>query len=96
MIVFIVTVISIGTMKGTGQISIMGVVFIIIISLFTVTYFICFHGDILEGLLISIFVEEKLTDSSELYQPPQKVKETYNNDRDGKFDSNNSICDVLF
>ncbi len=58
--------ISIGTMKGSsGEASFFGMAFIIIVSLFTITYFVSFHGDLAEGILVSIFIEEKLSDDSE-------------------------------
>ena len=67
-----VTVISIGTMKGSsGEASLMGMIFIMIVSLFTVSYFISFHGDLAEGLLISIFIEEKLANVEQITRPPE-------------------------
>ena len=94
MIVFLVAVISIGTMKGSsGDASIVGMVFIMIISLFTITYFICLHADIAEGLLISIFVEEKLTDRVET--PPESVKKVYDDDIRNRLEHDNTVCAVL-
>lgn len=43
-----------------GNNTIQGVVFCMLISLFMVTYFISFHADLAEGILVSVFVEEKL------------------------------------
>lgn len=40
--------------------NIIGVIFVAIVSLFSVTYFISLHGDLAEGILVSIFVEERL------------------------------------
>jgi hypothetical protein len=37
--------------------NVVGVFFVALVSLFTVTYFISLHGDLAEGILISIFVE---------------------------------------
>lgn len=39
-----------------------------IVSLFMVTYFISFHADLAEGILVSVFVEEKLLDSESPFQ----------------------------
>lgn len=44
-----------------GSSTIYGVIFIFVVAMFTVSYFISLHGDIAEGILISIFVEEKLS-----------------------------------
>ena len=43
-----------------------GVIVIILLSYFMATYFISMHGDISEGIMISIFLEEKLTDKQNL------------------------------
>lgn len=43
-----------------GNNTIVGIVFCFMVSLFTVTYFISLHSDISEGLLVSVFVEEKV------------------------------------
>lgn len=37
--------------------NIVGVFFVAMVSLFSVTYFIGLHGDLAEGILVSIFVE---------------------------------------
>lgn len=40
------------------------------VALFMVTYFISFHGDIAEGILVSVFVEEKVTGPDRLERAP--------------------------
>ena len=55
-----------------------GVVVIIFISLFTVTYFVCFFGDIAEGLLLSVFLEEHLKkEKDSLSEAPEDVEKLY-------------------
>jgi hypothetical protein len=36
--------------------NIIGVLFVAVVSLFSVTYFISLHGDLAEGILVSIFI----------------------------------------
>jgi hypothetical protein len=45
---------------SNGSPNIVGVIFVAVVSLFSVTYFISLHGDLAEGILVSIFVEERL------------------------------------
>jgi len=56
--VSIVTLIALGSMKnsasGAGDIA--GILYIVVISIFTITFFISLHGDMAEGLLISTFI----------------------------------------
>lgn len=55
-IMMIATLISFGSNKNTNQEpGVFGVFFVAIVSLFTVTYFITLHGDLAEGVLVSIF-----------------------------------------
>ena len=55
-----------------------GVVVIIFISMFTVTYFVCFFGDIAEGLLLSVFLEEHLKkEKDSLSEAPEDVEKLY-------------------
>lgn len=67
-----------------AKMDIAGVLVMFAISMFTITYFIGFYGDIAEGLLVSVFVEEKLSDPNgfitELSIPPQCVKDVYKYD----------------
>ena len=65
-------------MEGSGGSQIMGFLLVMIISLFTVTLFVSFHGDVAEGILISIFIEEKLTRG--VKQPPKMVQQVYEDD----------------
>ncbi len=52
----IATLISFSSNKNTNQEpGVFGVFFVAIVSLFTVTYFITLHGDLAEGVLVSIF-----------------------------------------
>jgi hypothetical protein len=43
-------------MKTSGSGDIAGILYIIVISIFTITFFIGLHGDLAEGLLISAFI----------------------------------------
>lgn len=74
-LVGVVSFITVFMMEGSGGSQIMGVVFIMVISLFTVTLFVSFHADVSEGILISMFVEEKFTDN--VKRPPAKVTAVY-------------------
>lgn len=64
----------------SGGSTISGFIFVGIVALFVVTYFISLHADIAEGILTSIFIEEKLTqqdvplERKQLMQPPEIVK----------------------
>ena len=54
-----VTFISVLTVKSySGESDILGVLYIAVVSLFTITFFLGLHADLAEGLLISTFVEE--------------------------------------
>lgn len=58
--------------------NIQGVLVILIISMFTVTYFVCFFSDIAEGILLSVFLEEHLKEEHEsLAEAPEKVQKLY-------------------
>jgi hypothetical protein len=43
-------------MKTGGGGDIAGICYIVVISIFTITFFIGLHGDLAEGLLISTFI----------------------------------------
>jgi hypothetical protein len=59
MIASIVTFISTMTIKSySGRSEIEEILYIAMISLFTITFFIGLHGDMADGLMISAFVEE--------------------------------------
>lgn len=63
---------------SSEKMDIAGVVVIIFISLFTVTYFVCFFGDIAEGLLLSVFLEEHLKkEKDSLSEAPEDVEKLY-------------------
>lgn len=50
------TLIAFGSNKNTYESpGVFGVFFVAIVSLFTVTYFIALHGDLAEGILVSVF-----------------------------------------
>lgn len=67
--------------------NVVGVFFVSLVSLFSVTYFIGLHGDLAEGILVSVFVEERLNwmsgnatkknrsnlESGAIVRPPQIV-----------------------
>ena len=61
-----------------------GVVVILIISMFTVTYFVCFFGDIAEGLLLSVFLEEHLKkEKDDLSEAPDDIEKLYIKEKEG-------------
>jgi len=90
----IATLISLSANKHTESYpNIVGVFFVAIVSLFSVTYFISLHGDLAEGILVSIFVEERLNGMNMglnehqqvqnhviLQRPVENVKQLYNDD----------------
>jgi hypothetical protein len=54
------TMIAFGANSKTNSSSdpnILGVLFVAVVSLFSVTYFISLHGDLAEGILVSVFIE---------------------------------------
>jgi len=58
LIASIVTFISVLTVKSySGQSDIDGILYVALMSIFTITFFIGLHGDMAEGLLISAFIE---------------------------------------
>jgi hypothetical protein len=59
----IATLIAFGAnskVNSSSNPNIIGVLFVSIVSLFSVTYFISLHGDLAEGILVSAFIEERL------------------------------------
>lgn len=57
------TLIAFGASTKTNSSSnpdIVGVLFVAVVSLFSVTYFISLHGDLSQGILVSIFIEQRL------------------------------------
>ncbi len=59
LIITLVTFISLLTVKSfSGESDIWGILYIAVVSLFTITFFLGLHADLAEGLLISTFVEE--------------------------------------
>jgi len=93
-IIMIATLISFSANKHTeSSPNILGVFFVAVVSLFSVTYFISLHGDLAEGILVSIFVEERLNGMNMglnehqqiknhviLQRPVENVKSLYNDD----------------
>lgn len=67
---------------------IVSALFVSLVSLFLVTYFISIHGDLAEGILVSVFVEERLNGINGFQQggkavinrPGEMVKNLYNDD----------------
>jgi hypothetical protein len=58
-IMMMATLIAFGAnshINNSSQPNIVGVLFVVIVSLFSVTYFISMHGDLAEGILVSIFI----------------------------------------
>jgi hypothetical protein len=76
MIVSVVTFISVMTVKSySGKSDIDGILYVAMISLFTITFFVGLHGDMADGLMISAFVEEGYESdrggSKKLHIPPE-------------------------
>jgi len=62
--IFFTVLIAIITMKNSGSASPYGILFVCFISFFTVTYFLAYHGDKAEGLLISAYADEALNEGT--------------------------------
>lgn len=61
LIMTIATLIAFGGNNHTDYApNIWGIFFVSVVSLFSVTYFVAFHGDLAEGVYISTIVEERL------------------------------------
>lgn len=61
LIMTIATLIAFGANNHTDIAPrILGILFVSLVSLFSVTYFVAFHGDLAEGIYISTIVEERL------------------------------------
>ena len=65
------------------------------VSLFAVTYFVSLHSDISEGLLVSVFVEEKVNKREDIERPPQCVKDVYEDDISGNIKEDAGVTDFL-
>lgn len=58
--------------------NIWGILFVSLVSLFSVTYFVALHGDLAEGVYISTIVEERLRHlEAKIYDLPSEVNENY-------------------
>ena len=82
MIVSIVTFISVMTVKSySGKSDIEGILYVAMMSLFTITFFVGLHGDMADGLMISAFVEEGYESDKSgtkiLRIPPEEMKKVY-------------------
>lgn len=74
-----------------------GVAMILVISMFTVTYFICYFGDLAEGILISVFLEEHLKNEYDsLEEAPTIVQKLYQKEKDGDFYQNNTMKNYVW
>ena len=85
MIVSVVTFISVMTVKSySGKSDIDGILYVAMISLFTITFFIGLHGDMADGLMISAYVEEGYEmdrgGRQQLHIPPEEMKRVYDED----------------
>lgn len=81
-------------MKSEGNASPYGILFITVVSFFTVTYFLAYHGDKAEGVLISAYADEEIgygiCDNA-----PEIVKKAIKNDEDNTY-MKRSLWDSLF
>ena len=64
--------------SGAGLSSVYGLLMIMAIGFFISTFFISFHGDLAEGVMVALFLEERL--SKQLIKPPESVKKVYQDD----------------
>ena len=70
------------------------IMIVAVISYFLLTYFVSYHAEKTEGLLISVYVDEALNDA-QLTTPPRIMEIIYI--QDVNYDQNNvSFCDLLF
>ena len=100
-IIMISTLIAFAANRHTiNHPGVIGVFFVAMVSLFTITYFISLYGDLAEGILISVFVEERLSqfgkqvnihnqfeERGTITRPPQIVKDTYMDDINHVYDN---------
>ena len=79
----LVSVIAIYSSKiSDDKMDISGVIVVFLVSMFTVTYFVCFFGDMAEGLLISIYLEEMLKEErDELEAAPKEIQKLYEDEK---------------
>ena len=70
------------------------IMIVAILSFFVITYFVSYHAEKTEGLLVSTYIEEALADG-ELKQAPRVMEITYVEDIN--YNQNNvGFCDLLF
>ena len=55
------------------------IMIIAVLSFFIITYFVSYHSEKTEGLLVSIYTDEALNDG-QLTSPPRVMEITYNED----------------
>ena len=77
------SLIAITSNRVSGEkMDIAGVIVIFIISMFVVTYFVCFFADMAEGLLVSVFLEEMLKEErEELQVAPSTIRKLYQDEK---------------
>jgi hypothetical protein len=92
--IFFTVLIAIITMKAAGQASPYGILFVCFVTFFTVTYFLAYHGDKAEGILISAYVDEVLNDG-DLQCAPAVIAKAYKDD-DGNEYKQIPLWDMLF
>ena len=93
-LISLVGLIAIFTMIGkSGLSSIYGIIFIMALAFFMLTFFISLHPDMGEGILISVFLEERLEEFKELRFPPDSVKKVYRDDID--YENNRVLKDGI-
>ena len=91
-LITLIGLIAIFAMIGkSGLSSIYGIIFIMALAFFMVTFFISLHPDMGEGILVSVFLEERLDDVKELGYPPDEVRKLYSADID--FEHNSVLKD---
>jgi hypothetical protein len=91
--IFFTLFIALLTMKSAGSASPYGILFVCVISFFTVTYFLAYHGDKADGILIAAYLDESIND--ELTKAPAVVQLAYDNDKSNQY-KKISLWDRLF
>ena len=86
-------IIAILTIDGSGK-SPYALVCVVAISFFIVTYFLAYHGDTAEGILIAAFLDEGLSDQAPPEFAPALIRKAYQDDKEDTY-KKASVKDLL-
>ena len=86
-------IIAILTIDGSGK-SPYAILCVVLITFFVVTFFLAYHGDTSEGILIASYLDEALNDEVPPRYAPAIVDEAYNDDMKDRF-KKKGVLDLL-